>query len=94
MILSQIQNLIFGSFLLNDDGELLCRVYDKRDEFNFDRVNLSFMDINIPIDPDYGVYVLWLIDFAIMCTDFHDFSKRHTFFVFKLRKHSFSKIKL
>ena len=41
----------------NDDDELKCRLYDKRDEFNFNRVNYPFMNSNIPISPAYGVYV-------------------------------------
>ena len=41
--------------LFNDDGELKCGVYDKRDDFNI--VNYPFMDSNIAISPAYSVYV-------------------------------------
>ena len=51
-------------FLFNDDGDLKCQVYDKRDDFNFDIVNYPFMDSNIPIGPAYGVCVSRLIAFA------------------------------
>ena len=53
--------LIFAPSPVNDDGELKCRLYDKRDDFNFDIVNYPFMDSNIPVGP---AYVSQLIAFA------------------------------
>ena len=76
------------------DGELKCRVYDKRDDFNFNIVNYPFMESNIPINPAYGVYVSRLIAFARICTDFKDFAERHKLLASKLLKQGFSKQKL
>ena len=80
--------------LFKDDGELKCRVYDKRDDFNFNIVNYPFMESNIPINPAYGVYVSRLIAFARICTDFKDFAERHKLLASKLLKQGFSKQKL
>ena len=63
--------------IFNDDGELKFRIYDKRDDFNFEIVNYPHMTSNIPINPAYGIYVSRLIAFARVCTDFSDFSQRH-----------------
>ena len=40
------------------------KIYDKRDDFNFDIVNFSFLDGDVPQRPSYGVYVSQLIPFA------------------------------
>ena len=64
--------------MFNDDGELKFKLYDKRDQFQFDIVNYPHMDSNIPIGPAYGVYVSRLIAFARVCTGFEDFKFRHS----------------
>ena len=33
------------------------KIYDKRDDFNFDIVNFPFLDGNVPQRPSYGVYI-------------------------------------
>ena len=40
------------------------KIYDKRDDFNFGRVNFPFLDIDVPHSPSYGVYNSKLIRFA------------------------------
>ena len=80
--------------LFDDDGELKSRVYDKRDDFNFEIVNYPYISSNIPINPAYGVYVSRLIAFARICTDFTDFSQRHKSLVTKLLRQGYSKTKL
>ena len=37
-----------------------CKIYDKRDEFNFEIVNFPFLDGDVPRSPSYGVYNLSL----------------------------------
>ena len=34
------------------------KIYDKRDDFNFDFVNFPFLDGDDPQRPSYGVYIL------------------------------------
>ena len=33
------------------------KIYDKRDEFNFEIVNFPFLDGDVPLSPSYGVYI-------------------------------------
>ena len=40
------------------------KIYDKRDDFNFDIVNFAFLDGDVPRSPSYGVYISHLIRFA------------------------------
>ena len=40
------------------------KIYDKRDDFNFDIVNFRFLDGDVPQRPSYGVYISQLIGFA------------------------------
>ena len=80
--------------MYNDNGELKFKLYDKRDEFQFDIVNYPHMDSNIPLGPAYGVYVSRLIAFARVCTNFENFDSRHSTLFVKLVKQGYSKIKL
>ena len=34
------------------------KIYDKRDDFDFDIVNFPFLDGDVPRRPSYGVYIL------------------------------------
>ena len=36
------------------------KIYDKRDDFNFDIVNFPFLDGDVPQRPSYGVYESFL----------------------------------
>ena len=33
------------------------KIYDKRDDFNFEIVNYPFLDGDVPPSPSYGVYI-------------------------------------
>ena len=33
------------------------KIYDKRDDFNFDIINFPFLDGDVPRRPSYGVYI-------------------------------------
>ena len=43
------------------------KVYDKRDDFDFEIVNFPFLDGDVPRRASYGVYMLQLIMFARVC---------------------------
>ena len=36
-------------------GTVSSKIYDKRDDFNFEIVNLPFLDGDVPRSPSYGV---------------------------------------
>ena len=39
------------------DGFVQTKIYDKRDDFDFDIVNFPFLDGDVPCSASYGVYV-------------------------------------
>ena len=40
------------------------KIYDKRDDFDFEIVNFPFLDGDVPRSTSYGVYISQLIRFA------------------------------
>ena len=46
------------------NGIVSSKIYDKRDDFNFEIVNFPFLDVDVPRSPSYGVYISQLIRFA------------------------------
>ena len=46
------------------NGFVSSKIYDKRDDFDFDIVNCPFLDGDVPRGPSYGVYISQLIRFA------------------------------
>ena len=56
-----------------------AKIYDKRDDFNFEIVNFPFLDGNHPHSPSYGVYNSQLIRFARVCSNVGDFNNRYLF---------------
>ena len=77
-----------------NDGLLKTKLYDKRDDFQFEIVNYPWMDSNIPICPAYGVYISRLVAFARACSDFNEFFQRHLVLAKKLVHQGFLKSKL
>ena len=61
---------------IDKDSRLRVKIYDKRDEFNFDIVNFPFLCGNIPQSPSYGVYISQLIRYARASTIYDDFLSR------------------
>ena len=55
------------------------KIYDKRDDFNFEIVNLPFFDEDVPWSPSYGIYILQLIRFARVCSNIDDYNNRNLF---------------
>ena len=46
------------------NGIASSKIYDKRDDFDFDIVNFPFLDGDVPRSTSYGVYISHLIRFA------------------------------
>ena len=55
------------------------KIYDKRNDFNFEIVNFPFLDGNHHRPPPYGVYISQLIHFARVCSNVDDFNNRNLF---------------
>ena len=45
-------------------GFVKTKIFDKRDDFDFDIVNFPFLDGDVPRSTPYGVYISQLIRFA------------------------------
>ena len=71
------------------NGIVSSKIYDKRDDFNFEIVNFPFLDGDVPSSPSYGVYISQLIRFARVCTNVDDFNNRNLFLTAKLLKQGY-----
>ena len=58
-------------------GFVSSKIYDKRDDFDFDIVKFSFLDGDVPRRSSYGVYISQLIRFARVCNHVADFNARN-----------------
>ena len=61
------------------NGIASSKIYDKRDDFNFEIVNFPFLDGDVPRSTSYGVYISRLTCFARVCSNNDDFNNRDLF---------------
>ena len=66
------------------DGFVKTKIFDKRDEFDFDIVNYPFLDDDVPRKTSYGVYISQLIRFARVSSHVDDFNTRNKVLTAKL----------
>ena len=59
------------------NGIVSSKIYDKRDALNFKKVNLPFLDEDVPRSPSYGLYISQLIRFARVCSNVDYFNYRN-----------------
>ena len=71
------------------NGIVSSKVNDKRDDFNFEKVNFPFLDGDVPRSPSFGVYISQLIRFARVCSNVDDFNNRNLMLTAKLIKQGF-----
>ena len=60
------------------------KIYDKRDDFDFEIVNFPFLDGDVPRSTSYGVYISQLIRFARASSYVADFNTRNKLLTQKL----------
>ena len=53
------------------------KIYDKRDDFDFDIVNFPFLDGDVPRHTSYGVYISQLIHYSRASSNVSDFNCRN-----------------
>ena len=70
---------------------LQVKLYDKRDDFNFDIVNFPFLNSNIPQSPAYMVFVSQLTRYARASSLYEDFIMRSHLLTSKLSKQGFTR---
>ena len=68
------------------NGIVSSKNYDKRDDFNLEKVNFPFLDGNVSRSHSYGVYISQLIRFTRVCSNVDDFNNRNLFLTAKLIK--------
>ena len=66
------------------NGFVSSKIYDKRDDFDFDIVNFPYLDGDVPRRPSNGVYISQLIRFARVCSHVDDFNTRNKCLTAKL----------
>ena len=71
------------------NGIVSSKIYDKRDDFNFEIVNSPFLDGDVPRSPSYGAYISQLIRFARVCSNDDDFNNRNLFLTAELLKQGY-----
>ena len=76
------------------NGIVSTTIYDKRDDSNFEIVNVPFLDWDVPLSPSYGVYISQRIRFASVYSNVDDFNKRNKFLTSKLLKQGYRYHKL
>ena len=65
------------------------KIYDKRDDFDFEIVNFPFLDGDVPCSTSYGVYISQLIRFARASSYVADFNTRNKLLTQKLLKQGY-----
>ena len=66
------------------------KIYDKRDDFDFEIVNFPFLDGDVPRSTSYGVYVSQIIRFARASSYVADFNTHNKLLTQKRLKQGFS----
>ena len=70
------------------------KIYDNRDEFDFEIVNFPFLDGDVPRSTSYGVYISQLIRFARASSYITDSNTRNKLLIQKLLKQGYRYHKL
>ena len=91
---SDIEAPFLDLHLSISNGFVSSKIYDTRDDFDFDIVNFPFLDGDVPRRPSYGVYISQLIRFARVCSHVDDFNTRNKCLTAKLLKQGYRYHKL
>ena len=78
----------------DDSGQISTKMYNKRDDFNFNIINFPNMCSNIPSSPAYGVYISQLIRYARASGNYSEFLKRHLHLRNRLLDQGYKQIRL
>ena len=71
------------------DGFVSCKIYDKRDDFDFEIVNFPFLDGDVPRVASCGVYISQLLRFSRVSSHVTDFNIRNKLLTAKLHNHGY-----
>ena len=76
------------------NGIVSSKIYDKRYDFDFDKVYFPFLDGDVPRSTSYGVYISQLIRFARVSSHVADFNARNKSLTAKLLQQGYRYHKL
>ena len=76
------------------NGRVSNKIYDKRDDFDFDIVDFPFLDGDVPRRTSYGIYISQLIRFARASSNLNDFNYRNNALTAKLLRQGCRYLKL
>ena len=76
------------------NGTVSTKLYDKRDDFDFDIVYFLFLDGVVPRRISYGVYISQLIRFARASSNLSDLNCRNKALTAKLLRQGYCYFKL
>ena len=71
------------------EGFVKYKIYDKRDDFDFDILNFPFLDGDVPRSTSCGVYISQLIRFARGSSHVDDFNTRNKVLTAKLLRQGY-----
>ena len=86
---SDTEALFFYLHLSISDVFIKTRIFNKRDDFDFDIVNFPFLDGESPRSTSYGVYISQLIRFARVSSHVDDFNTRNKVLTANLHRQGF-----
>ena len=66
------------------NGFVSSKIYDQRNDFDFDIVNFPFLGGDVPRSTSYGVYISQLFRFARVSSHVTDFNARNKILTAKL----------
>ena len=75
------------------NGFVSSKIYDKRDDSDFDIVNFPFLDGDVPRSTSYWVYISQLIRLARVSSHVADFNARNKSFTAKLLQQGYHKLR-
>ena len=88
MLFPDHTHLLFLNLSITN-GIVSSKIYNKRDDFNFEIVNFPFLDGDVPRSPFFGVYISQLMGFARVCSNVDDINNRNLFLTAKLLKQGY-----
>ena len=91
---SDTEAAFLGLHLSISNDIISTKIYDKRDDFDFEIVNFGFLDGDVPSSTSYGVYISQLICFARASIYVTDFNTRNKLLTQELLKQGYQYHKL
>ena len=87
--MSDTEASFLNLYLSISDSFIKTKIYDKRDDFEFDIVNFPLLDVDVPRSTSYCVCISQLIRFARVSSHVYDFNTRNKVLTAKLLRQGY-----